>query len=130
MSNSETKVINCIKKGLYKRKRSPAPLVYISFTTALNKYSIILLAKEMAYYLSTKSDYRIAREDRYFIAYNILPVKNWDQVLVMQLKKNIKQYKDIICVNTSEYNIEMLKEYPTFKHLLLLELNLIRKGEL
>lgn len=126
-STLEKQVIQGIKTGLFTRKRKPIPLRYYSLKKALEKISNILLAKELAFFLSTQASYRIATEKRYQIAYNILPINNWEEVIVVQKKKEIKKFKDILCIDSKDYNKDFIKTHPKFMRLVLNELNQIRR---
>ena len=92
--------------------------------TRLNTHK---LAKEVAFVLSTETYYRFATTDRYMLAYNILPLKNWDNVAVIQLTQNVSKFKDIICVSLKEYTEDFRVSNPIFMKLVLSELNQLRR---
>ena len=64
------------------------------------------------------------------LAYNILPLKNWDNVAVIQLKKKVSKFKDIVCVSLEEYTDEFMNTHGTFMRLVLTELKEIRRSKL
>jgi len=63
-------------------------------------------------------------------AYNILPLKCWDNVAVVQLEKKVSKFTDIVCVNLEEYTDEFRNTHSTFMRLVLSELKEIRRSKL
>lgn len=124
---NEERLINAIKTGQFTRRRNPSPIRYYSLTQALSKINNHKLAKELAFVLSTQTYYRFATTDRYMLAYNILPLKNWDEIAVVQIEKKVSKFKDIVCVNLKEYTDEFRVTYPVFMKLVLSELNQLRR---
>lgn len=85
------------------------------------------LAKELAYCLCTDAKDRL-HHDRYHIAFNAIPLKDWSCVAVVQLSLFIKNFKDIAIVDFSLYKTDKFKESnPKFLRLVLFELNQLRK---
>lgn len=72
--------------------------------------------------------YRLATEDRYRIAFNVIPSINWEEVCVIQLHKDIKSFSDLICINIKEYNDSFIENNIKFTSLVLAELNTIRRS--
>lgn len=93
----------------------------------MTKVNTHKLAKEVAFVLSTETYYRFATTDRYMLAYNILPLKSWDNIAVVQLTKNVSKFKDIVCVNLKEYTEDFRASNPIFIQLVLSELNELRR---
>jgi hypothetical protein len=100
----------------------------LTLTKALVKVNQHRLAKEMAYVLTTTLSYRLMMQERYMLAFNSLPIKNWDNIAVVQISKKLDKFNSIICVDLKEYNIEFKQTQTIFMKLLLNELNIIRKS--
>ena len=88
------------------------------------------MAKELAFCISTETYYRFATTDRYMFAYNVMPLKSWDNIAVIQLTKKMSKFKDIVCVNLEEYTEDFKKTHSVFMKLLLSELKEIRRNNL
>ncbi len=129
-NTNEERLLTALKTGQFSRRRRPSPVRCLTLTQALTKVNNHKLAKELAFCLSTDTYYRFATTDRYMLAYNILPLKNWDNVAVVQLEKKVSKFKDIVCVNLEEYTDEFRSTHTTFMRLVLTELKEIRRNKL
>lgn len=67
-------------------------------------------------------------EEKYVLAFNSLPLKNWDSIAVVAIDKKISNFSDIVCVDLKNYNAEFRINNPVFVRLILSELNKIRRG--
>lgn len=120
-----------IKKGLFTRKRNPTPIKIYSLKEALCKVNTHKLAKELAYVLSTTMSYRLMYEDRYNLAYNVIPLKSsddWNNILVLQVEKELVKFSNIVCINIEDYTQDFKIKNPVFIKLVLSELNKIRRS--
>lgn len=67
-------------------------------------------------------------EERYRVAFNILPNVEWEEIAVIQLQKKITKFDQIICINIKGYNETFIEENKKFTNLVLSELNIIRRS--
>jgi hypothetical protein len=124
----ERLLIQRLKTNCFSRKRNPSPIKVLTLSKALLKVNTHKLVKEIAYVLSTDFSYRLLMQDKYILAFNSIPLKNWENIAVVQLKKDIKTFDSIVCVDIKEYTTEFKQNNPVFMKLLLFELNNIRKS--
>ena len=106
---SEKLVILALRQGLFSRKRMPSPLKVLSLDLALSKVPISKLAKELAYCLCTDAKDRL-HNDRYHIAFNAIPLKDWSCIAVITKGRYIKTFDDL---TSGDEPVEESEETPS-----------------
>ena len=123
-STKEESLVSAIKRQQFTRRRKPDVIKVYSLEQAVRKLPISIVAKELAYCLSTSHSDRLTLS-RYMFAYNCAYLKDWNSIAVISKTEDIKLFSDVSCVNFKDldaYNNDF------FKKLLLNELIILRKN--
>lgn len=124
---NENRFLQSIRLGHFSYKRKPHLIKLYKLDEALKKVSKSKIAKEVAYCLCTYPSERLSAE-KYFIAFNAIAIKNWDEIAVVKTSSKIKSFSDIVCIDYSLINnLGFREENDLFFNLLLHEVKLLTR---